>query len=123
MATRKRSGAGGGLPVRMLVIATLAAVFVLAAVMLVNGALHRDALRGSWMMEDGTVYEFDGKGSGMLRLPLSDLVFRYTAKDGVLRIDFTDEDATDAGYRYTRAGDTLRLESNTGTVFRLEKQP
>ena len=40
-------------------IALLAAVFVLAAVMLVTGALHRDDLRGRWAMEDGTVFRLE----------------------------------------------------------------
>lgn len=107
--------------VRSVVLAALVVVFVLTTVMIVH-SLRRDELKGAWALDDTTVYEFDGRGHGTLRLPLESDAFSYTIEDNFLTIDFADETATDAGYSYTRNGSALTLDTNTGVVYRLQKQ-
>ena len=99
-------------------IAALVALFVLVAVMLAKG--HKSALKGVWVLDSATVYEFDGKGGGALRLPLNTYDFTYTAENGTLSIDFTDPAASDAVYRYSVKGSTLTLDTDSMT-FTLEK--
>ena len=77
---------------------------------------------GTWTLDETTVYEFNGKGHGTLHLPLESYDFSYTIEDGFLTIDFADETATDAGYRYTRSGSALTLDTNTGMVYRFREQ-
>ena len=120
-AGRKRR-AWGGVPRRAVLIAALALVFAFALGMLLRTALGRDELKGSWTPDGTAVYIFDGKGQGSLSLPLSAHDFRYTVRKDFLRIDFLEESMTDTGYSWTRAGDTLWLDTNTGTVLRLERQ-
>lgn len=99
-------------------IAALVALFALAVVMLATG--HKDGLKGTWTLDSTTVYEFDGKGGGALRLPLNTYEFSYTAENGTLAIDFADHAASDAVYRYSVRGSTLTLDNGSMT-FTLEK--
>ena len=107
---------------RHTVICVLAAAFVLATVMLAVSPLHRDGLKGTWALDDTTVYEFDGRGHGALSLPLGNYDFSYSIEDNVLLIDFTDEAASDAVYSYSVDNAVLTLDTNTGNLVRLEKQ-
>lgn len=103
------------------VLTALIFVFILAGVKLFH-SLRRDELKGTWTLDETTVYEFDGKDHGTLHLPLESYDFSYTIEDGFLTIDFADETATDAGYRYTRSGSALTLDTNTGMVYRFHEQ-
>ena len=107
---------------RHTLIVLLAVLVVLAAVMLAVTLLQRDGLKGTWALDDTTVYEFDGRGHGTLRLPLGSYEFSYTVEEDRLTIDFADDTATDAGYTFRKDGATLTLDTNTGTVYRLDKQ-
>ena len=111
-----------GRRLRHTVICVLAAAFVLAAVMAVVSLLHRDGLKGTWALDDTTVYEFDGRGHGVLSLPLGSYEFSYSVEDNVLSMDFTDEAASDAVYSYSVDNAVLTLDTNTGSIVRLEKQ-
>ena len=100
--------------------ALLLCVFVMS-VLKVGRALRKDELNGNWALDQTTVYMFDGKGNGVLTLPLNSFEFSYRIQDSYLILDFKDETAVDAGYRYSFVGSTLTLDSNTGTVYQLEK--
>ena len=101
-------------------IVAFAVLLVFGLVMLVISLRHDD-LKGAWVLDDTTVYEFDGRGHGTLRLPLGSYAFSYTTEGNFLTIDFDDETAVDAGYSYSRSGNVLTLDNNTGTVYRLQE--
>lgn len=101
-------------------IVAFAVLLVFGLVMLV-GSLRHDDLKGAWALDDTTVYEFDGRGHGTLRLPLGSYAFSYAIEGDFLTIDFEDETAVDAGYSYNRSGNVLTLDNNTGKVYRLQE--
>ena len=105
-----------------ILLAVLAVVFVLSAAMIARGALKGDSLKGTWTLDESTVYVFDGKGGGTLRLPLGSYAFTYTVEDNVVTLDFADDALTDASYSFQRDGKTLTLDTNTGTVYWLERE-
>ena len=103
-------------------LAVLAVVLVLSAAMIARGALKGDGLKGSWALEEGTVYEFDGKGGGTLRLPMGSHDFSYTTEQNLLTLDFAEDSATDSSYSFSVDGKSLTLDTNTGTVYRLTRR-
>lgn len=102
-------------------IVAFAVLLVFGIVMLVSSLRHDD-LKGAWALDDTTVYEFDGRGHGTLRLPLGSYAFSYATEGDYLTIDFEDETAIDAGYIYERSGNVLTLDTDTGTVYRLTEE-
>ena len=107
---------------RGLLPVVLALVFLVAAVMVFRGLFAGDKLKGTWTLDESTVYEFDGKGGGTLRLPLGSYAFSYTVEDNVVSLDFENAAVTDASYSFLREGTSLTLDTNTGTVYRLERE-
>ena len=103
-------------------LAVLAVVLVLSAAMIARGALKGDGLKGSWALEEGTVYEFDGKGGGTLRLPMGSHAFSYTIEANLVTLDFADESLPDASYSFLLGKDALTLDTNTGTVYWLKRE-
>ena len=101
-------------------LAVLAVVFLVSLVMILRGLPTEDKLKGAWTLDESTAYEFDGKGRGTLRLPLGSYAFSYTVEYNVVTLDFEDEDVTNASYSFLRDGTSLTLDTNTGTVYRLE---
>ena len=106
---------------RIIVCIELAAIAVLG-VLLATFLLRRDELKGTWALDETTVYEFDGRGHGALSLPLGSYEFSYSIEDNVLSIDFADAAASDAVYSYSVENAVLTLDTSTGTEYRLEKQ-
>lgn len=103
-------------------LAVLAVVFVLSAAMVARGLLRHDALKGTWTLDESTAYVFDGKGSGTLHLPMESYAFSYTMEANIVTLDFADETLTDASYSVLLGRDTLTLDTNTGTVYWLERE-
>ena len=81
-----------------------------------------DELRGTWTLDQVTVYEFDGKGHGALLLPQKHYEFDYTIDGNRLRIDFRDPSANDTSYAYEAGRNTLILTGNTGQEYRFIRQ-
>ena len=106
---------------RILLVLSLLIVFIVVVMMIIRG-FRRDELKGIWALDQTTVYEFDGRGSGSLHLPLGDYAFYYTVEDKRLSIDFSDEQAADAAYSYSIDGSIMTLDNDIGSVFRLEKR-
>ena len=102
-------------------LGVLAAVFVLSAAMVARGLLRHDALKGTWTLDESTAYVFDGKGGGTLRLPMGSYAFSYTIEDNLVTLDFADESLSDASYSFLLGRDALTLDTNTGTVYWLER--
>ena len=103
-------------------LAVLAVVFVLSAAMVARGLLRHDALKGTWTLDESTAYVFDGKGGGTLRLPMGSYAFSYTIEDNIVTLDFADEALTDASYSFLLGRNALTLDTNTGTVYWLERE-
>ena len=106
---------------RIILRLALVIVVVLGA-LLATILLRWDELKGTWALDDTTVYEFDGRGHGALSLPLGSYEFSYSIEDNVLSIDFADAAASDAVYSYSVENAVLTLDTNTGNVYRLVKQ-
>ena len=102
-------------------LGVLAVVFVLSAAMVARGLLRHDALKGTWTLDESTAYAFDGKGGGTLRLPMGSYAFSYTVEDNLVTLDFADESLSDASYSFLLGRDALTLDTNTGTVYWLER--
>ena len=103
-------------------LAVLAVVFVLSAAMVARELLKHDALKGTWTLDESTAYVFDGKGSGTLHLPMGSYAFSYTIEDNIVTLDFADEALTDASYSFLLGRNALTLDTNTGTVYWLERE-
>lgn len=101
---------------RGVLLAAVLAVLILLIVLLARGCSGGDWLKGTWDYDGNTVYQFDGKGRGALRLPLSSYDFSYEVKDNQLHIDFSDEAVHDGSYTFTVNGDTLTLIGGEGTI-------
>ena len=104
-----------------MLLGVLAAVFVLSAAMVARGLLRHDALKGTWTLDESTAYVFDGKGGGTLRLPLGSYAFSYTIEDNVVTLDFADDALADASYSFRLGRKAMTLDTNTGTVYWLER--
>ena len=99
----------------------LAAVLLIVLIILAVKSCSADtSLAGTWRIDDTTVYEFDGKGSGVLHTSLNDYAFTYTVEDDTLRIDFASSAATDTAYQYSIKGNTLTFERG-GETYKLTK--
>ena len=70
-----------------------------------------DVLSGTWDLDGITVYQFDGKGNGALKLPDNTYSFTYKTKDNSLSIDFESESAQDITYTFTVENEKLLLVS------------
>ena len=70
-----------------------------------------DVLSGTWDLDGITVYQFDGKGNGALKLPDNTYSFTYKMKDNSLSIDFESESARDITYTFTVENEKLLLVS------------
>ena len=70
-----------------------------------------DVLSGTWDLDGITVYQFDGKGNGALKLPDNTYSFTYKTKDNSLSIDFESESARDITYTFTVKNEKLLLVS------------
>lgn len=70
-----------------------------------------DVLSGTWDLDGITVYQFDGKGNGSLKLPDNTYLFTYKMNDNSLSIDFESEAARDITYTFTVENEKLLLVS------------
>ena len=77
-------------------------------VTVINGG-GRDAgeLEGSWALDDVTIYEFDGKGRGIMLTAVDNYTFLYSAENGKVAIDYDGDGGTDREYTYTIDGDHM----------------
>lgn len=122
--TVRRSGKKRKMQRRRRLLAALTGLaFILLIVLIVLAVKSCSAdtsLAGTWRIDDATVYEFDGKGSGVLHTSLNDYAFTYTVEDDTLRIDFASSAATDTAYQYSIKGNTLTFERD-GETYKLTK--
>lgn len=103
---------------RAIIICTLVlAILIAAVIVLSNGGDNTDALKGVWQYDEHTEYEFDGNGSGCLRVDGSGHYdFAYTVDGDTLKLDFEQEYVTDCEYGFKLADNTLTLVGGSGTA-------
>lgn len=105
--------------------AVMGVMLLLLIAVLIGLIVHmtrKDALRGTWMLDQVTVYEFDGKGHGGLLLPQQSYEFDYSIDGNRLHIDFRDPAANDASYYFEADKNTLILTSDDGQEYRFIRQ-
>lgn len=105
--------------------AIMVVVLILLLAVLVGLIVHmtrRDKLRGTWEMDQVTVYKFDGKGQGELQLPQQGYAFDYSIDGKHLYIDFYDPAAGDASYAFEVNKDTLLLTNDNGQEYQFMRR-
>lgn len=79
---------------------------------------------GVWRFSDIVLYGFDGE-NGYLQIEDDKLDFSYTAKNGTVYIDFSEDYMKDCEYDYTVSENQLKLigkDGTTGGEFVLTKE-
>ena len=108
---------------RTLIVMIIAGIVILVIILgfiislLVGRALEHDPLKGTWTLDDVTVYTFNGKGHGKLNLPLNAYEFDYVLEGNRIEIDFSDPDAIDRSYSYSVTDDELVFTGDDDTVY------
>ena len=103
-----------GISAAVLAIILLAILIIVVAKSCSSGGdvpKGTDVLSGTWDLDGITVYQFDGKGNGALKLPDNTYSFTYKMKDNSLSIDFESESARDITYTFTVKNEKLLLVS------------
>ena len=116
-----------GISAAVLAIILLAVLIIVVAKSCSSGGdvpNGTDVLSGTWDLDGITVYQFDGKGNGALKLPDNTYSFTYKTKDNSLSIDFESESAQDITYTFTVENEKLLLvstEKDKETTYELTK--
>lgn len=85
-----------------------------------NGGANASELLGTWKLDQGTTYMFDGKGKGIMLTGVDNYTFAYSAENGKLGIDMDTAAGSDFEYDYSVSGDTLTM-TRDGRSFTLTK--
>lgn len=86
-----------------------------------GGGKNASEVEGVWDLDGNTIYEFDGRGRGIMLTSVDNYTFVYSAENGELLIDMDIDGAIDTRYTYTLSGDTLTL-SRGGSEFKFTKK-
>lgn len=98
---------------RMIVItAILIVVLSLAVFLIVKSCNKADEIKGTGDFDGVTVYQFDGKGNGLLNLPSNRYEFKYEINENEVSIDFKNDNANDVAYTFSLEKDKLILIYN-----------
>lgn len=102
-------------------------LFVVAVSMLVHLNLSRPrALRGTWVYDSHTEYDFDGESAGVMHTGGEDFAFSYRIKGQRLTLTFENTAIETATYRYRIDDNLLTMageEGTTGGVYQLVLLP
>ena len=85
-----------------------------------NGGANASELLGTWRLDQGTTYMFDGRGRGIMLTGVDNYTFIYSAENGKLGIDMDTSVGNDFEYDYSVSGDTLTM-TRDGRSFTLTK--
>lgn len=88
--------------IRRIISVSLLVIIILALILVIVKSCSRrvDKLYGTWSLDGVTVYQFDGKGNGSLKLPEKSYPFTYKIKKDNLIIKFDSESAQDVTYTF-----------------------
>lgn len=86
-----------------------------------NGGKNASDLHGTWKLDQGTTYMFDGYGRGIMLTGVDNYTFVYSAENGKLCIDMDTIAGNDYEYDYSISGDTLTMtrDANTFTLTKI----
>lgn len=73
-------------------------------------------LNGTFVYDEYTEYEFDGKGSGCMYLENSSYPFGYAISGEKLKLDFEDTAVHDCEYIFTISQNELTIVGGEGTT-------
>lgn len=73
-------------------------------------------IKGTWIYDSYTSYEFDGEGNGCMCLEEIRYNYTYKIKGDILSIDFKDDSLRDCSYTFQIDGSKLTLVGGEGTV-------
>ena len=82
-----------------------------------GGGASASELEGVWDLDGNTIYEFDGRGRGIMLTAVDNYTFVYSAQNGELIVDFDIDDAMDAKYSYSISGNTLTMSRGGQTYI------
>ena len=108
--------------VKVVLLCFLAALILLIAKSCFgpSGNIDADLLKGSFVYEENTVYEFDGKGKGCMCITDGGsryhYEYTYTIKEDQIMLDFEAEEVRDATYTFKLNGDKLTIIGGEGTA-------
>lgn len=101
----------------ILAIALVATVIFLAGKMVLSKERKAsDLLRGTYVYDLYTEYDFDGKGKGCMRLEEVEFPFVYEITGDKLQMKYEGNRIKDSTYRFALDGKTLTLHGEEGTV-------
>ena len=88
-----------------------------------NGGANASDLYGTWKLDKGTTYMFDGQGRGIMLTGVDNYTFIYSAENGKLCIDMDTSTGNDFEYDYSVSGDTLTMNrgGNSFTLIRTDR--
>lgn len=75
-------------------------------------------LKGTFVYDDSTKYEFDGRRKGAMIIGDSSYEYTYSVEGDTLKMDFVDERNVDATYTFKIENDVLTLVGGEGTTGR-----
>ena len=98
-----------------LVVVTIAIVYIVVFALL-SSKTELEVIKGTWVYDQYTKYEFDGDGNGCMCL--EDLHYKYTydVLDNKLKLDFQDDAIHDCTYTFELKDNTLTMVGEKGTV-------
>ena len=99
-----------------LIIILFLLVIIIGIFIVIKNNNNKDNLEGSWTTDGVTIYEFNGKGNGVLKVPKEEYKFSYAVNSDKLYIDFVSIKAKDSDYEYTLQNDILTLKGIKGTT-------
>lgn len=98
----------------VLVLIILVTVFL--GIISINSKKELDTFTGTWIYDEYTKYEFDGKGNGCMCIEELHYEYTYTVKDNQLILDFNDNSVHDCTYIFSVKDDKLTIIGREGTV-------
>ena len=107
------------------VVVFLVVLLILGLVAFLLFRNQNDVIEGTWIYDQYTQYEFDGKNDGCMCLEELHYEFTYTVKGDSLKMDFEDPSVHDCEYKFKIDGNSLILiggEGTTGGTYNLKKK-
>ena len=102
-----------------LISAVIVIVFVIIGLKIYNASALKQ-VEGTWVYDEYTQYEFDGKGNGCMCL--EEYHYEYSIKNDQLLLDFKDSSVHDCAYTFSVKDNTLTFvggEGTTGGTYKL----
>ncbi len=94
-----------------LLLCLIAEIVVLISLHIAKANCNPDPLAGVWKLDDTTVYQFDGRGSGALCTAVDDYSFSYRCKGSNVVLTFGEEKTGNFVYSFEKNEAFLTLTS------------